>query len=91
MKRQADQLALVGLVDGLRQRVEEGGVGRRVVERAAVDIERGDAAFGDQEADRAVGRRSASAPIHWPSSAVFLGRGAHQGDVGVVVVEQAVL
>ena len=46
-----------GGVDARLERVEEGGVGVRVVEGAAGDVEGRDAALGDEEADRARGRR----------------------------------
>ena len=66
--------------------VEEGGVGGGVVEGAAGGVEGGDAALGDEEADRAGGGVELGGD-EGGDLAAFLGRGAHQGDVGVVAVE----
>ena len=70
------------------ERVEEGGVGLRVVEGAALDVEGGDAALGDQEADRAgAGVELRGDP--GADLAALLRRRAHQRDVRVVAVERA--
>ncbi len=78
------------LPDGLFQRVEQGGAGARVVERFARRVEHRHAAFGEEEPHR---RFHLVQPLADPAThpCVLLGRGAHQGDLRVVFVEQAVL
>ena len=86
--RHADELARRGLAHGRLQRGEERGVGGRVVEGLARRVERGDAALGQEEADRRV---HPVQPLADPAAdgGVLLERRAHQGDLRVVAVEQA--
>ena len=84
----ANELAIAGLAHAALQRAEQRRVGLRIPERLARRVERGDAAFGQEEAHR---------PVHpvepladpAPDALVLLRRGAHQRDLRIVNVEFA--
>src|SRR6185369_15238541 len=85
---QPDDAAAVVLPDGGFERLEERGVGRRVVERLARHIQQRNAAFGDQEPHRTVHAVQLLADPA-PHALVLGGGGPHQGDLWVVDVEIA--
>src|SRR3954447_22080001 len=82
----ADELAIAGLAHTALQRGKQRRVGLRIPERLAGGVERGDAAFRQEEAHR---------PIHpvelvadpAADALVLLRRGAHQGHLRIMDVE----